>query len=87
MKCPRCNSDRIAMIKTTAIPEYICRNCEASLSVQPESLPEKLARLIRENPGMPVTVCEICKGVEYYHTIKKVTTMGEGSIVITIGTP
>jgi hypothetical protein len=52
---------------------------------QPETLPDKLARLIRENPGMPVKI--FANGFVFERELKDVSVLSNGTIAVTIGTP
>jgi hypothetical protein len=75
MKCMWCGKD-----DTTG--EKISGMCEDCKTKQSETLPDKLARLIRENTGMPVRG-EV--GILQYDITQ--VQIEDGAIVITIGTP
>jgi hypothetical protein len=61
----------------------MCEECKTKR--QPETLPNKLARLIRENPGMPVEV--VTKGFCFRTNKINEVHLYKGTIWITIGTP
>jgi hypothetical protein len=59
---------------------------EKAISPKPETMPEKLARLIRENPGMELMV-NYGHGLCGIETIEIEGYLPNKFIVITIGTP